>query len=112
MCVRVRRKIFEAKYGHTDIVIVVEAVEALQVLCNVEIETSADIRLAQRHREVTGEFREGRDGGKLLAVLPGAFTLHMPEEAILEDIAAQASAEVLALEGRFLRPRGRPQTQV
>src|SRR5215510_7831772 len=83
-----RRQIVEAKSGHTDIVIVVEAVEALQVLCNVEIEASADIRLAQRHREVLGEFRERRDGGKLLAVLPGAFTLHMPEEAILEDIAA------------------------
>src|SRR5262245_64273281 len=99
-----RRQIVEAESGHTDIVIVVEAVEALQVLCNVEIETSADIRLAQRHREVTGEFREGRDGGKLLAVLPGAFTIHMTEEAILEDIAAPASAEGLAIEGRFSRP--------
>src|SRR5262249_46041821 len=69
-------------------------------------------RLAQRHGEVIGELREGRNGGELLAVLPGTFPFNVPEEAILDDVTAQSSAEVLALEGRVIPPRGSIQTPV
>src|SRR5581483_11849994 len=94
-------QVASAETGHADVVVVHEPIEQAGAPGEVEVGSSCRHLLVHWRGEGAAELRELGNDGEALRVLVGLFVFHMPEQLVLDEGPAGASAEVLAVKRRL-----------